>query len=130
MNFVDTLLFKKENVGRLQILPDKWEALWMHFGGSSLGFVIQIEPVQEAIMDVRPSFVAAGIYLRPRIFPPTIQELQDVPADAASASDGSPNKDLPYTQTQTLYLKTTGAAKGVLQVHRDPRTHVAGHILF
>ena len=101
----------------------------MHCGASFLGFVMLIEPVQEAIMDVRPSFVAAGIYLRPRIFPPRIQELPDVPADAASASDGSPNKDLPYTQTQTLYLKTTGAAKGVLQVHRGPRTHVAGHTL-
>ena len=69
---------------------------------------------------MRADYHAAGFYLRPRIFAQPGNQPEDaVACDGTSASEqSSPNPVPAYTRTETMYLKTTGAAKGVLQIHR------------
>ena len=75
--------------------------------------------MQEAIDAVRLEFQEAGFSLRPRIFPEEVAADDASAAEATSASEqSSPNPSNIYTPTETMYLKTSGAAKGVLQVHR------------
>ena len=119
MDFVDTLLIKGERSS-----PSSGRTLLFN---EQYGFHSEAYTniwCQEAISALRADFMVLGVFLRPRIFHAARQDIAEPPGEPTSASESSPNKELEYTATQTLYLKTTGAARGVLQVHRDSWLHM------
>ena len=58
-----------------------------------------------------------GLWLRPRVFSevPPASDVEAVEPETSS-EHSSPGSN--FTETEILFLKTTAAAKGVLQVHR------------
>ena len=77
------------------------------------------QSLQAAICEHRSACMAANVPLRPRLFDvenPEPPAAPSPPAPASASSDRSPDNSM--TDTQTLYLQSTGTFKGVLQVHK------------
>ena len=69
----------------------------------------------------RTDFGNVGLPFRPRIFEPEeTHVVEQLPEPVESGSEQSSPEKV-YTRLQTLYLKTMGVSKGVLQIHRVPR---------
>ena len=68
--------------------------------------------------DASRDFADLGIHFRPRIFEDKKPEATAQLVDAAESASEQSSPGQSYTNVQTLYLKTTGTNKGVLQIHR------------
>ena len=69
------------------------------------------------VPEAREEMSRHGLWLRPRVFNEDCPALDAEAAEPETSSEqSSPGSN--FTETEILFLKTTAAAKGVLQVHR------------
>ena len=123
IELVDTALTRGNQVGNIDVDPVKWEA-----GTSS-----PVEErracehqslLQESMDAVRKDFFSLNVKLRPRLFHLQPQPAAPPAAEPDNVSESSsPGQD--FSATESLYLRMSGNAKGVLQVHRAPGLHCA-----
>ncbi|CAE6970138.1 unnamed protein product, partial [Symbiodinium sp. KB8] len=100
--FIDSSFLANKKLGDIDITPATWEeALDMH----------------------RAAFAKQKVYFRPRIFhdrsAKAPQQQQQMPIeDGESQNSSPPSSSKSYTATEILYLRSQGAVRGVLQLHK------------
>ncbi|CAE7336219.1 unnamed protein product [Symbiodinium microadriaticum] len=100
--FMDALVSEGKSVGNLLITAPEWEA---------------------AVEMFRKQFARFGVYLRPKLHaandkaaPLPEAQLPEMDSSSENPSPGQPD----FTPTEILYIKTEGASRGLLQVHKVP----------
>ena len=119
VQFLDAALLDKKPIGNLQVDSNKWEDSDMYSCARMPMYNVYLPTSFCRMLWMRLGKVSAASRSTCGHGSFVCRRREKPPAESDGASEQS-SPGATYTATETMYLKTTGSSRGVLQVHRVP----------